>query len=364
MDVFERFIEPFWQQYANSVTLEQRKALQAIFQCRTAALGGHCYACPDCGNEHFAYHSCNHRLCTQCGAADTQERVCKQLEKLLPVPYFMVTFTLPEQLRTVMLSSRQAIELFFQSSSQALQDLLADPRHTGFTRNGFFGVYQSWRQDMGYHPHIHYIVPAVGLDADEGLKHLKNPQWLLPAKPLAARLRTLLANALLFGELIDSQLFRELVQMDWNVSVDPAGSGENAVKYLGNYVQRSVISDQRILAIEGDQVSIAVKNRSTGKYEPRSIAGVEFIRRYLLHTLPKGFHRIRYRGFLHGRGKFRLQWLQTLLDARICRTSNPSMRSHCGYICPRCGTGMEPARSLARAPPVQRNERFFNIVAA
>ena len=206
--------------------------------------------------------------------------------------------------------------------------------------------------------------PLVGLDADEGLKHLKNPQWLLPAKPLAARLRTLLANALLFGELIDSQLFRELVQMDWNVSVDPAGSGENAVKYLGNYVQRSVISDQRILAIEGDQVSIAVKNRSTGKYEPRSIAGVEFIRRYLLHTLPKGFHRIRYRGFLHGRGKFRLQWLQTLLDARICRTSNPSMRSHCGYICPRCGTGMEPARSLARAPPVQRNERFFNIVAA
>ena len=129
---------------------------------------------------------------------------------------------------------------------------------------------------MGYHPHIHYIVPAVGLNTDEELKQLKNPQWLLPAQPLAARLRTLLANALLESELIDSQLFRELVKMDWNVSVDLAGSGENAVKYLGNYVQRSVISDQRILAIAGDKVRIAVKNRSTGKYEPRSMTGVEF----------------------------------------------------------------------------------------
>ena len=364
MDVFERFIEPFWALYANSVTLEQRRALQAILQCRTPALGGHCYACPDCGMEHFAYHSCNHRLCPQCGASDTQRWVGKQLEKLLPVPYFMVTFTLPEQLRAVMLGSRQAIELFFQCSSQALQDLLANPKHTGFAHNGFFGVYQSWRQDLGYHPHIHYIVPAVGLNADEELKQLKKPQWLLPAQPLAARLRTLLANGLLASELIDPQLFGELVKMNWNVSIDPAGSGENAVKYLGNYVQRSVISDQRILAIEGDKVRIAVKNRSTGKHEPRLMAGVEFIRRYLLHALPKGFHRIRYRGFLHARGQFRLQWLQTLLDARICRAPKPPAPSHCDYICRRCGTAMPPVRSLARAPPAQRNEHFFNSVAA
>lgn len=364
MDVIECFIEPFWAQYGGSITLDQRRALQAILQCRTPALGGHCYACPDCGNEHFAYHSCNHRLCPQCGAADTQQWVDKQLSKLLPVPYFMVTFTLPEQLRAIMLNSRQGIELFFQCSSQALHDLLANPRHTGFTRNGFFGVYQSWRQDMGYHPHIHYIVPAVGLSAEDALRHLKNPQWLLPAKPLASRLRTLLSNKLLTGELIDPVLFQELVKLDWNASVDPAGSGENAVKYLGNYVQRSVISDTRVLAIEGEKVRITLKNRATGKYEPRTLAGVEFIRRYLLHTLPKGFHRIRYRGFLHARGKFRLQWLQVLLDARIAKADNSARPSGHDYHCRHCGTPMQLVRGLARAPPAQRNEHFFNIVAA
>ena len=364
MDVLEQFIELFWQKHGHSITLEQRRALQAILQCRTPALGGHCYACPDCGDEYFVYHSCNHRLCPQCGAADTQQWVNKQLNKLLPVPYFMVTFTLPEQLRPVLLHSRQAIELFFQCSSKALHDLLADPKRTGFTRNGFFGVYQSWGQNMSYHPHIHYIVPAVGLNVNEELKHLKNPQWLLPARPLAARLRTLLANALLDSEQINQSLFRELVQMNWNASVDPAGSGENAVKYLGNYVQRSVISDQRILAIEGQQVRITLKNRATGKYEPLTMAGVEFIRRYLLHVLPKGFHRIRYRGFLHARGKSSLQWLQTLLNARIFRIPNPSGRSGCDYLCRHCGTTMEPVRRLARAPPGQRNEHFFNRVAA
>lgn len=363
MDVFERFIQPFWALYGNSITLDQRRALQAILQCRTPALGGHCYACPDCGAEHFAYHSCNHRLCPQCGAADTQEWVAKQLDKLLPVPYFMVTFTLPEQLRPIMLGSRQAIELFFQCSSQALHDLLADPQRTGFVRNGFFGVYQSWRQDMGYHPHIHYVVPAVGLDANEELKHLKKPDWLLPAQPLGTRLRTLLANKLLDSQLIDSQLFWELVKMDWNVSVDLAGSGQNAVKYLGNYVQRSVISDQRVLAIEGEQVRIAIKNRDTDQYEERTIDGVEFIRRYLLHALPKGFHRIRYRGFLHARGKSKLEWLRLLLGERLIEKNARVEPVDCVDVCRRCGTAMQAVKRLARAPPAQRNEHFFSIVA-
>lgn len=364
MDVFERFIEPFWALYANSVTLEQRRALQAILQCRTPALGGHCYACPDCGMEHFAYHSCNHRLCPQCGAADTQEWVDKQLEKLLPVPYFMVTFTLPEQLRPILLGSGEAIELFFQCSSQALQELLADPKRTGFTRNGFFGVYQSWGQNMSYHPHIHYIVPAVGLKGDNTLKRLKNPQWLLPAQPLATRLRTLLVNKLLDSARIDRELFRELLKIDWNASVDPAGSGENAVKYLGAYVQRSVISDQRVLAIEGNQVCIGIKNRDTGEYKPLRMAGVEFIRRYLLHALPKGFHRIRYRGFLHARGKGKLEWLQLLLDGRLNKKAVSPTPVDRVYVCRRCGAMMQAVKHLARAPPAQRNEHFFSIVAA
>jgi hypothetical protein len=363
MDVIERFIEPYWARHSGSITVEQRKALQAILQCRTPALGGHRYACT-CGQTHHAFHSCNHRLCPQCGAADTADWVAKQMGKRLAVPYFMVTFTLPEQLRSVMLGNRAAMELFFKCSSQALTELLGDPKRTGFARSGFFGVFQTWTQEMIYHPHIHYIVPGVGLTDDDRLKHLKNPKFLIYAKPLATRLRTLLVNQLFDAGLIERPLFWQLVKMGWNASVDPAGSGENAVKYLGKYVQRSVISDSRILAIEGDQVRIRIKNRDTDTYEQRSMSGVEFIRRFLLHALPTRFHRIRYRGFLHARGKAKLQWLQVLLGARILNANDAPKSAHAGYLCPRCGTPMQRTTRHARAPPAQRNEHFFNVVAA
>ena len=163
---------------------------------------------------------------------------------------------------------------------------------------------------------------AVGLDAAGKLKHLKRPDFLIYAQPLANRLRTLLANALHEGGLIETPLFWQLVKMDWNASVDPASSGANAVKYLGQYVQHSVISDSRVLAIEGEQVRIRIKNRDTGQLEERVMKGVEFIRRFLLHALPARFHRIRCRGFMHARGKPTLQWLQVLLAGRIPRTSD------------------------------------------
>ena len=166
MDVIERFIELYWARYGDSITVEQRKALQAILLCRSVAMGGHRYAC-SCGQTHHAFNSCNHRLCPQCGAADTEHWVRKQLGKLLPVPYFMVTFTLPEQLRPVMFGNREAMELFFKCSAEALRELLADPKRTGFAQSGFFGVFQSWAQNMIYHPHIHYVVPGVGLTEDE-----------------------------------------------------------------------------------------------------------------------------------------------------------------------------------------------------
>jgi hypothetical protein len=217
---------------------------------------------------------------------------------------------------------------------------------------------------MLYHPHIHYIVPGVGLTDEDKVKRLKNPKFLIYAEPFAIRLRTLLVNQLFDAGLIEKRLFWQLVKMDWNASVDPAGSGENAVKYLGQYVQRSVISDNRVLAIEGSQVRIRIKNRDTGAYEPRTIAGVEFIRRYLLHALPSRFHRIRYRGFLHARGKPKLQWLQVLLGARIPKPEETTKPAHAGYLCPRCGTPMLRTSRHARAPPAQRNQHFFHVVAA
>ena len=373
--VIERFAPAYWQRYRDSIRVDERRALQAILQCRTPALGGHRYACK-CGHEHHAFHSCNHRLCPRCGAADTQAWVQKQLGRLLPVPYYMVTFTLPDQLRAVMRGNRRAMELLMRCSGQALSELLADPKRCGFHRSGFFGVYQSWRQDMGLHPHVHYVVPAAGLDAKWRLKRPRETKFLIHAKPLAIRLRTLLANALLDAGLIEDPLFWKLVKVPWNASVDRAGSGENAVKYLGQYIRRSVISDGRILAVEGifdpavsdsvegEKVRIRIKNRNTGHYEHRVMDGVEFVRRFLQHALPPRFHRIRYRGFLHARGKPTLQWLQLLLDARLRPPKDNVPTTPVEPTCPRCGAAMLRVRRMPRAPPAMRNDHFFQSVAA
>jgi hypothetical protein len=361
--VIERFASAYWERYAGKITVDQRRALQAILQCRTPALGGHRYDCA-CGHSHQAFHSCNHRLCPRCGAQETQMWVQKQLGKLLPVTYYMVTFTLPAPLRAVMRSNRPAIELFMQCSARALTELLADPSRSGFHRSGFFGVYQSWTQDMLFHPHVHYIVPAIGLDPQWRLKRLKTKKFLIHAEPLAMRLRTLLANRLLEAGLIDQTVFWSLVKTKWNASVDRAGTGENAIKYLGQYIRRSVISDARILAIEGDKVRIRIKDRDKDTYTSCVIPGVEFVRRFLQHALPPGFHRIRYRGFQHARGKETLQWLQFLLNARVLAKPAPPPPPVTERICPRCGASMLKTQRMPRAPPNQRNVHFFQCVAA
>lgn len=364
IDVLERFVADYWIRHGERVTLEQRKALQAILQCRTPQLGGQCYHCGDCAHTHFAYHSCNHRLCPRCGAADTAEWVGAQLQRLLPVPYFLVTFTLPQQLRPLLYGCHKAIEAFFRTSGQALQEILADPRRTGFAKNGFFGVFQSWDQRMGFHPHIHYVVPAVGLNPKGKLRRLKQAKFLVYAQVLADRLRTLLLAKFEEQGLIAPTLRGQLRQIKWNADVAPAGRGENAVKYLGQYVHHSVISDHRILAIEGDQVRFRIKNRDTGEHQTVVLEGVEFLRRFLLHVLPAGFHRIRYRGFLHARAKPTLQWLQVLLDATIPAKQPPSPTAADNRICPHCGRPMRAGQRLARAPPLQRNHHFFQRLAA
>lgn len=362
--VIERFAPAFWARYGERIPLDQGKALQAILQCRTAALGGHRYAC-SCGHQHHAFHSCQHRLCPRCGKADTQEWVGSQLARLLPVSYYMVTFTLPAQLHRLVHQRREAIEAFMQCSGEALAQLLADPHHGGFHRSGFFGVYQSWTQDMRLHPHVHYIVPAVGLDSRARLKRPRRSGFLIYAGVLAKRLRTLLSQQLHDQGLIDTGLFWKLVKMDWNASVDRAGSGENAVKYLGQYVHRSVISDQRILRVDQEHVHIRTRDRETGENKICVLEGVEFVRRFLQHALPARFHRIRYRGFLHARAKETLDWLRLLLIASFGhpKPSNAKAEST-PPTCPRCGRPMQSVQSMPRAPPVLRNQCFFQRLNA
>jgi len=336
---------------------EERKALQSILLCRTRVMGGRSYRCSHCERDHFAWHSCNHRLCPRCGSSGTRSWVADRLEDRLPVEHFLVTFTLPAQLRGLCRYQAKAfLGAFFRDSAQAVKDVLKEPRRLGGSC-GFVGALQTWTQDLRLHPHIHYVVPAVGLDSRGRLKRPRKAGWLAPGKVFARRLKTLLLGTLRRLGLLSPILASELWSIEWNCDVRSFGDGANAIKYLGGYVCKGPISDSRILAEEGGWVRIAVKDRESGATETRLVEGAEFVRRYLQHALPAGFHAIRYHGFMHPRSKARLASIREQLGVRAeARAGKREPREEAEpMLCPRCRRPMEMTGLHSRAPPWERS---------
>lgn len=336
------------------MNVEQRKALQSIIQCRTPVMGGRSYRCLHCQKDHFAWHSCNHRLCPRCGSTGTAEWVADKLESRLPVDHYMVTFTLPSELRKLCrYNSRDFLRLFFACSAQAIKDVLKEKRHLG-GEAGFVGTLQTWTQDLRLHPHIHYIVPAVAIDASGKVRRPKRKGWLARGEVLASRLRTLLLRAIANEKLLPPREVSMLWKIKWNCDVENFGNGVNAFKYLGGYVCKGPIPEKRMLGVNSGIVSISVKDRENDKTKVARIEAVEFVRRYLQHALPTGFHAIRYHGFLHPRSKAKLASIRKQLGARLQpRTPRPDPTPQ-AMQCPRCRKPMELTSQLSRAPPWER----------
>jgi hypothetical protein len=355
-DILIRFHEAYLERYGDGMRREERKALQSILLCRTPVMGGRSYRCSHCEKDHFAWHSCNHRICPRCGASDTREWVAGKLRERLPVAHYMVTFTLPAQLRGLCRWHAAALlKLFYACSAQAVKDVLKERRHLG-GECGFVGFLQTWTQELELHPHIHYVVPGVGIDAKGKVRFPRDSSWLASGNVFAARLKTLLLKALKKEGLAPSCGFDALWQAKWNCDVENFGDGANALKYLGGYARRGPVSDSRILEVRGDMVAISVKNRATGEMEARRIEGVEFVRRYLQHALPQGFHAVRYYGFLHPRAKAKLGAVREQLGVRLAAKSNKpeSPEPPPPVLCPRCRKPMEMTAQLSRAPPWER----------
>ena len=352
LDAIERFHLACLARHGGSIGAGQRKALQSILTCRTEAMGGRSYRCDHCDRDHFAWHSCNHRLCPVCGAADTADWVAGRLERRLPVPHYMVTFTLPSQLRSVCREAPGALlKAFFASAARAVKDVLKDPRHLGGDC-GFFGMLQTWTQDLRLHPHVHFVVPAVGLDAKGDLKRPKSPKWLARGEVFAGRLQTLLLRSLRDEGLLGEAEIQSLWRIRWNCDVEHFGSGGNAIKYLGAYVCKGPISDSRILAIDAETVTISVKDRESGERRAVRIDGAQFVRRYLQHALPTGFHRVRHYGFMHGRSKAKLEAIRELLGVLAPGACQPQAELEPAPVrCPKCGEAMRLVGHRSRAPP-------------
>lgn len=366
IDALRRFLPAHLREHGHAMGEAQRRAVWAITHCRTAEMGGHLHACDSCGAREFHFHSCNHRSCPQCGKDATAEWVERELGKRVGAPYFMVTFTLPEQLRPLFFTpqAKEIHQLFFAAASSALSDTLANPRWLGAASSGFTMILHTWNQRLHFHPHLHCIVPGAGIDARGRVVMVKNENFLVPQPALRqvfrARFRDGLADLTKEHPLpaIEPAVWKQ----DWGVHLQPFGSGENIIKYLGRYVCRTAIGDARIVSVTETHVSFRWKDRASGDASRvETIEGAEFVKRYLRHVLPRGMRAVRYFGFCHPAAKAKREriafhtGLPLLVGAAVAVPEKPP---HV-VSCPCCGEPMKkllrllPAWSPRRAPPIK-----------
>ncbi len=337
------------------------RAVRCALACRTPGMGGRLYKCDGCRSHHYAYHSCNHRSCPQCGALDQQIWSAKQEARLLPVPYFMVTFTLPAELRALCHAHPKILyDLLLRESAGALRDVIATK--TGGARAGFTTVFHSWGRQMQQHPHLHVIIPAVAYHpASDSLIRPAKDDFLVHFRPLAERFRSRLKTALekqhpdLFKTLTPEQLAVLAPAKQWNVDVQHVGTGSTALRYLARYVHRSAFSPKRLIGYDqSGRVLLRWTCSNTGRIGVLALHPHEFIRRWLLHVLPKGFTRIRHYGFLSSAAK------KTRLRIRFMLGASPEVPPELPepepFTCEHCGGSLAFLREIApsmfsRGPP-------------
>lgn len=344
-----------WLDGSRPVPPAPRRALRAIQRCRTPALGGHLYRCTECAGTDFAYHSCHHRACPRCGGQRTAAWTARQEARLLPVEYFLVTFTVPQEARFAFAARPDLLhDLFFAQSAAALQAVAANPRHLG-GELGMIGVLHTWGRQLQHHPHVHYIVPGGALSADrKKWRPARGGKWLPPGDAVAAALRRGLDAALRqAAPELHAQLPAACWREGWWVHTQPAGSGASVVRYLARYVHRTAISDERIVAADDQRVRFRYTDTATQQRQECTLSADEFLRRYLRHVLPPGRHRVRYFGWLHPAAQRRRAVVETLLAVVLVVPPKAAPTPPWHRHCPHCGgftlicTG-----KLPRGPPV------------
>jgi hypothetical protein len=365
--------------HAGYLSLDHLKVMSAIENCRTAALGGHVEGCEDCGHVRIAYNSCRNRHCPKCQGTAAREWLAAREADLLPVGYFHVVFTLPAQVSDIAWQNKALVyDLLFRAASETMMTIAADPRHLG-ARIGITAVLHTWGSAMTHHPHIHMIVPGGGISHDGARWIASRPAFLLPVRVLGKLFRRLFLTRLIelhhsgrlafFGGqagLSDRQAFlRHLApvrKMRWVVYAKPPFAGPKAVlAYLSRYTHRVAISNRRLLSIDEAGVSFRYKDyRRIGpeRQQVMTLEPHEFIRRFLLHVLPRGFHRIRHYGLLaSSTRKASIDRARELLAAPPpLEPSDPEEPSDSRPPCPCCGGRMIIIETLGRwmqprAPP-------------
>jgi hypothetical protein len=338
------------------------RVLFAIEHCRTAALGGHLDRCSQCGHEAISFNSCRSRHCPKCQTNARDKWLAGRSRELLPVSYVHVVFTIPHELSWLALQNKKVVyDLLFRASAATLMEIAADPKHLG-AEIGFLGVLHTWGQTLQAHPHIHYVIPSGGLSTDrQSWVHPRYP-FFLPVKVLSRVFRGKFVEGLTYAfdngkllfpgslkPLLEAKAFhaflRPLFRKDWVVySKRPFGGPEHVLHYLARYTHRVAISNHRIVNLADGKVTFRWKDYAhKSKQRLMTVTAHEFLRRFLLHTLPRGFVRIRFYGFLANRRRRELLPLcrRLLAAGTLTASTAPSEpKPPCAWLCPLCGGTM------------------------
>jgi hypothetical protein len=395
-DIF-RARGPAWRQsQAGHLSLSQLKVMSAIERCRTAALGGHVAACEDCGHRHIAYNSCRNRHCPKCQGAAAKDWLAARQAELLPAAYYHVVFTLPAPIADIAYQNKaQIYGILFKAAAETLITIAADPKHLG-ARIGLTAVLHTWGSALTHHPHLHCIVPGGGISPDGSSWISCRPGFFLPVRVLSRLFRRLILEKLtaahqagqlkFFGQhagLLDHGAFAghlaPLRKVEWVVYAKRPFAGPEAVlAYLSRYTHRVAISNSRLIAFDGKCVTFFCKDyRAKGRDRQKvmTLAAGEFIRRFLIHVLPSGFHRIRHYGlFANGGRTENLARVRELLNVEVPHDQpGPGTQEDDKVIqtfaqpCPCCGgamivietfePGQQPRQRQSRAPPACQDAR-------
>jgi len=319
-DVVRAYGKQFVEQYGHLLDVEARRVLHAIENCRTAALGGHVEACDQCGHSVISYNSCGNRNCPKCQGAARERWLAERSAELLPVPYFHVVFTLPQQLAPLALQNKRVVYgILFRAVAETLMEVAADEKRLG-AEIGFLAVLHTWGQTLQHHPHLHCVIPGGGLSPDRTRWIPSRSRFFLPVKVLSRVFRgkfvSFLRNAFrkgklqFHGQLVElrskaafNRLLDEAFRREWVVYTKPPfGGPEHVLRYLARYTHRVAISNHRLVSVANGQVTFRWKDYAHGNQSKEmTLSACEFLRRFFLHVLPKGFVRIRYFGFLANR---------------------------------------------------------------
>ena len=357
--VLKRYASGYIQMFGAQMNAQQRKTLRAVEACRESSLGTIDYVCAGCGQRQTVPRSCCNRHCAACQWQRQRAWLADQQRRLLPCAYFMITFTLPSQLRPLAIHRGAIVyRALLQASAGAIKAGAKNPRFVGAVETGFTGVLHTWGRDLSYHPHAHFLVPAGGIDAAGRWQPSRASVFVAEQvleRLFRERLKALLGKAGLVDH-VDASVWRGRFVVDSQA----IGTGEEALKYLAPYVSRGPVADWRVSecndadSLGKATLSLQVKRTGTRQYRPMSLSVIEFMRRWLMHVLPSGLNRVRHYGFFSGSSRRELEEVKLLVAAALGQlhylacTQILVHPQRSAMQCPHCGG---PMQSLGYSPP-------------